>query len=124
MPRAILAQLIVGLLVPVLAGPELTAVDSDGNPTTRRVAEVMPGTVPDLFETQRSWVDPVNNLVAADNAGNIGFMVRGELPIRASKAARRLPREARGPGAGSNPTGHHTPAGGGPRCPVRRTRGS
>ncbi|MEO8541056.1 MAG: penicillin acylase family protein [bacterium] len=47
--------------------------------------------VPALFETQRSWVDPVNNLVAADTTGNIGYMVRGELPVRASKAGRRLP---------------------------------
>lgn len=44
-----------------------------------------------LFEAQRTWVDPVNNLVAADTAGNIGFMVRGELPVRASSAGRRLP---------------------------------
>jgi penicillin amidase len=44
-----------------------------------------------LFEAQRTWVDPVNNLVAADTNGNIGFMVRGELPVRASKAARRVP---------------------------------
>lgn len=49
------------------------------------------GTVPELFDSQRSWVDPVNNLVAADTGGNIGFMVRGELPIRASSAGRRLP---------------------------------
>lgn len=48
-------------------------------------------TVEELFETQRTWVDPVNNLVAADSAGNIGYLVRGELPIRASKAGRRLP---------------------------------
>lgn len=44
-----------------------------------------------LFAAQETWVDPVNNLVAADAAGNIGYLVRGELPIRASKAGRRIP---------------------------------
>ena len=47
--------------------------------------------VDQLFEAQRTWVDPVNNVVAADTAGNIGYLVRGELPIRASKAGRRVP---------------------------------
>lgn len=45
----------------------------------------------ELFAAQETWVDPVNNLVAADTAGNIGYLVRGELPIRASKAGRRMP---------------------------------
>ena len=48
-------------------------------------------TVTELFEAQRTWVDPVNNLVAADTSGNIGFMVRGELPIRPTTAARLTP---------------------------------
>ncbi len=46
--------------------------------------------VHELFAAQSSWVDPVNNLVAADASGNIGYLVRGELPIRASKAGRRV----------------------------------
>jgi penicillin G amidase len=54
-------------------------------PMTRAVS------VRDLFEAQRSWVDPVNNLVAADSSGSIGFMVRGELPIRSSTAGRMVP---------------------------------
>ena len=45
----------------------------------------------ELFDAQRTWVDPVNNLVAADTSGNIGYMVRGDIPVRASKAGRRLP---------------------------------
>ncbi len=45
----------------------------------------------ELFAAQEAWVDPVNNLVAADTSGNIGYMVRGEIPIRASKAGRRVP---------------------------------
>ncbi|MFN8616460.1 MAG: penicillin acylase family protein [Dehalococcoidia bacterium] len=68
-----------------------TALSGNNRPFDALRPMLSATTVPDLFETQRSWVDPVNNLVAADNAGNIGFMVRGELPIRASKAARRLP---------------------------------
>ncbi len=48
-------------------------------------------TVGDLFDTQATWVDPVNNMVAADSSGNIGFLLRGELPIRASKVARLVP---------------------------------
>ena len=37
-------------------------------------------TVEELFECQRGWVDPVNNFVAADTMGNIGYMTRGRLP--------------------------------------------
>lgn len=48
-------------------------------------------TVEELFEAQRAWVDPVNNFVAADRAGSIGYLTRGRLPVRASKAGRRLP---------------------------------
>ncbi|MEO6398288.1 MAG: penicillin acylase family protein [Tepidiformaceae bacterium] len=48
-------------------------------------------TVEELFDAQRTWVDPVNNLVAADSQGSIGFMVRGELPVRASTAGRLVP---------------------------------
>ena len=48
-------------------------------------------TVEELFESQRAWVDPVNNFVAADRAGSIGYLTRGRLPVRASKAGRRLP---------------------------------
>ena len=48
-------------------------------------------TVEELFESQRGWVDPVNNFVAADTMGNIGYMTRGRLPVRSSKAGRQLP---------------------------------
>jgi penicillin amidase len=41
--------------------------------------------------TQRDWVDPVNNLLAADTAGQIAYQTRGELPVRSSLAHRRLP---------------------------------
>lgn len=54
-------------------------------------AMVAASNVEELFEAQRTWVDPVNNLVCADTSGNIGYLVRGELPVRASQAGRRLP---------------------------------
>lgn len=49
------------------------------------------GTVADLLESQRGWVDPVNNLLAADTDGNIGYLTRGVLPIRSSPAHRQFP---------------------------------
>lgn len=45
----------------------------------------------ELLESQRSWVDPVNNLVTADTAGSIAYLTRGLLPIRPSPNHRRLP---------------------------------
>jgi penicillin amidase len=48
-------------------------------------------TVEELFEAQREWVDPVNNLVAADTWGNIGYLTRGEIPVRSSRAHRQFP---------------------------------
>jgi penicillin amidase len=48
-------------------------------------------TVDELFDAQQEWVDPVNNLVAADTEGNIGYLTRGALPVRRSTAARRFP---------------------------------
>jgi penicillin amidase len=35
-----------------------------------------------LFQSQRDWVDPVNNLLAADTAGHIGYLMRGRVPVR------------------------------------------
>ena len=46
--------------------------------------------VAELFEAQRGWEDPVNNLVAADGAGSIGYLTRGRLPIRRGAGARKL----------------------------------
>jgi penicillin amidase len=47
--------------------------------------------VPTLFETQRPWVDPVNNLVAADTSGNIGYLTRGRIPVRNTTVGRHVP---------------------------------
>jgi penicillin amidase len=51
--------------------------------TARSVAE--------LCDAQDGWVDPVNNLVCADAAGRIAYQCRGEVPVRSSDGARRLP---------------------------------
>ncbi|MGE0599817.1 MAG: penicillin acylase family protein [Dehalococcoidia bacterium] len=68
-----------------------TALKSGKRPFDGLRATVMANNVESLFEAQRTWVDPVNNLVAADTSGNVGYMVRGDIPVRASKAGRRLP---------------------------------
>ena len=48
-------------------------------------------TVAELHASQRPWVDPVNNFVSADTSGNIGYLMRGRIPIRSSAAARQFP---------------------------------
>jgi penicillin G amidase len=47
-------------------------------------------TVGELFDAQQGWVDPVNNVVAADTTGTIGYFTRGRLPVRASAHGRRF----------------------------------
>jgi penicillin amidase len=47
-------------------------------------------TVAELHETQRGWVEPVNNMVSADSRGNIGFLYRGRVPVRSTTAARQF----------------------------------
>ncbi len=49
------------------------------------------GSVEGLFETQRGWEEPVNALLAADTAGEIGMLYRGRVPVRSSDAGRQLP---------------------------------
>jgi penicillin amidase len=49
------------------------------------------GSAAELCDAQRGWVDPVNNLVCADVAGDIGYQCRGEVPARSSDCGRRLP---------------------------------
>src|ERR1700722_8968014 len=49
------------------------------------------GTVTELCDAQDGWVDPVNNLVCADVAGQIAYQCRGEVPVRSSEGGRRLP---------------------------------
>jgi penicillin G amidase len=49
------------------------------------------GSVTELCDAQDGWVDPVNNLVCADVAGQIAYQCRGEVPVRSSEGGRRLP---------------------------------
>ena len=49
------------------------------------------GSVAQLCDAQDGWVDPVNNLVCADVAGEIAYQCRGEVPVRSSEGGRRLP---------------------------------
>src|SRR5690606_22511316 len=48
-------------------------------------------TVPELHETQRGWEEPVNAILSADTAGNIGFLYRGRIPVRSTSQAREFP---------------------------------
>ncbi len=48
-------------------------------------------TVPELHETQRGWEEPVNAILSADAAGNIGFLYRGRIPVRSSRAGSEFP---------------------------------
>ena len=47
--------------------------------------------VAEMCDAQDGWVDPVNNLVCADVAGDIAYQCRGEVPMRSSEGGRRLP---------------------------------
>jgi penicillin G amidase len=47
--------------------------------------------VGDLFDTMRSWVDPANNLLAADTDGSIGYLTRGRIPVRSRPEAAWMP---------------------------------
>ena len=49
------------------------------------------GSVAQMCDAQDGWVDPVNNLVCADVAGDIAYQCRGEVPVRSSEGGRRLP---------------------------------
>jgi len=53
--------------------------------------------VGELFETMRAWVEPVNNLLAADVDGTIGYLTRGRLPVRRSVDGVWLPVPAGDP---------------------------
>jgi penicillin amidase len=46
--------------------------------------------VPALHESQRGWEEPVNSLLSADTAGNVGFLFRGRIPARATTAGRQF----------------------------------
>ncbi len=56
--------------------------------------------VGELFEAMRPWNEPVNNLLAADRDGTIGYLTRGRIPVRARQEAALLPVPAEDPSYG------------------------
>jgi penicillin amidase len=52
---------------------------------------LLAGSVRELLDAQDGWVDPLNNLVAADVDGHLGYLLRGQLPARESLAATQVP---------------------------------
>lgn len=56
--------------------------------------------VGELFEAMRPWVEPVNNLLAADRDGSIGYLTRGRVPIRTGPQAAWMPVPAGDPSFG------------------------
>ncbi len=47
-------------------------------------------TVRDLIESQREWVEPVNNFLCADTKGSIGYLTRGRVPVRSTRDGRQF----------------------------------
>jgi len=52
---------------------------------------LMAKTVTELNGTQDIWEEPVNNLVSADIEGNISYLYRGRIPVRADVSGRIYP---------------------------------
>jgi penicillin G amidase len=53
-----------------------------------------------LFEAMRPWVEPANNMLAADADGSIGYLTRGRLPVRTRPDAVWGPVPGADPGYG------------------------
>jgi len=56
--------------------------------------------VGELFDVMRHWVEPVNNLLAADRDGSIGYLTRGRVPVRSRPEAAWAPVRADDPSFG------------------------
>lgn len=67
----------------------------DALPTMLRARSVA-----ELFEAMAPWVEPVNNLLAADRDGSIGYLTRGLAPVRSRPEAAWLPVPAGDPSYG------------------------
>jgi len=65
-----------------------TATDGPSIWVTGLVEMLMAKDSKHLMESMRDWVDPVNNFVFADVHGSIGYLCRGEIPIRSMDNAR------------------------------------
>ena len=68
-----------------------TATDRPGVQWETFRPMVFASMVAELHEANRGWEEPVNALVSADTAGNIGFLYRGRIPVRSTSKAREFP---------------------------------
>ena len=59
-----------------------TATDGPNAGFTAFPRMVRARTVAELDETMRPWVDPSNNFLMADRQGTIGYLLRGQIPLR------------------------------------------
>lgn len=67
-----------------LASPTLTAP----NRTFEALLPMLRArTVAELDEAKRPWVEPDNNFVMADTSGTIGYLTRGQVPVRSAANA-------------------------------------
>lgn len=82
---------------PVIAGdPEegtalsfrYTATDGPSDWPDTLYQMLLAGSGEELMDSMRKWVDPCNNLLLADVHGNIGYLCRGEIPLRSQQNAR------------------------------------
>lgn len=64
-----------------------TATDEPNAGFTALLPMLRAGSVAELDETMRRWVDPANNFLMADRQGTIGYLTRGRVPQRAGANA-------------------------------------
>ncbi len=66
-----------------------TATDGGGKPWPDTIPQMLAARdAPELADSMRGWVDPCNNFLFADTQGSIGYLCRGEIPIRSRRNAR------------------------------------
>ena len=82
---------------PIIAGGPPSKYGLALKYTATDVAKSWPDIIPamlrardshELADSMRGWVDPANNFLFADVDGNIGYLSRGEIPIRSGQNAR------------------------------------
>ncbi|MDE2396216.1 MAG: penicillin acylase family protein [Burkholderiales bacterium] len=73
-----------------------TALDPDVDPIAPDLAMLKSASVAGFFAATRGWVAPMQNMVVADDAGHIGLIAPGRVPLR--KAENDLGGEAPAPG--------------------------
>ncbi len=61
-----------------------TALDADVDPIAPGLALNQADSVAAFIEAARAWVAPMQNMVVADEAGHIGFIAAGRVPVRSA----------------------------------------